>query len=112
LTELAGQRIAIGQAGSGTQVVARQLLSASGVGPGDADLVEVGGDEAAAQLMAGDVDAAFFASARVSPLLAELTADHDLIVMDFARAPAFRHALPFLSTVSLPAGTSTGCVRS
>jgi len=105
LTELAGQRIAVGQAGSGTQVVARQLLSAGGVGPGDADLVEIGGGEAAAQLMAGGVDAAFFVSARISPLLAKLTADRDLVLMDFTRAPAFRHALPFLSAVSLPAGT-------
>lgn len=105
LTDLAGQRIAIGQAGSGTQVVARQLLSVSGVGPDDADLVEIGGDEAAAQLEAGDLDAAFFVSARISPLLSRLAADHDLVLMDFNRASAFRHALPFLSAVTLPAGT-------
>lgn len=105
LTDLAGQRIAIGQPGSGTQVVARQLLSASGVGPGDADFVEIGGDEAAAQLQARDLDAAFFISARISPLLAKLAADHDLVLMDFTRALAFRYALPFLSVVSLPAGT-------
>jgi TRAP transporter TAXI family solute receptor len=105
LADLAGQHIAVGQAGSGTQVVARQLLLASGVGPEDADLVEVGGEEAAAQLTAGEVDAAFFVSAVISPLLAKLTADRDLVLMDFARAPAFRHALPFLSAVSLPAGT-------
>ena len=105
LTDLAGQRIAIGQPGSGTQIVARQLLAASGVGPGDAELVEVGGDQAAAQLEAGDLDAAFFVSARISPLLAKLAADHDLVLMDFVRAPAFRYALPFLSEVTLPAGT-------
>jgi TRAP transporter TAXI family solute receptor len=105
LTDLAGQHIAIGQPGSGTQVVARQLLSASGVGPGEADLVEVGGDEAAAQLQAGDLDAAVFVSARISPLLSKLTEDRDLVLMDFTRAPAFRYALPFLSAVTLPAGT-------
>ncbi|QEX15113.1 hypothetical protein FRZ44_03930 [Hypericibacter terrae] len=105
LTDLADQRIAIGQPGSGTQIVARQLLSASGVGPGEAELVEVGGDQAAAQLETGDVDAAFFVSARISPLLARLAANHDLVLMDFDRAPAFRYALPFLSVVTLPAGT-------
>ncbi|QEX20501.1 C4-dicarboxylate ABC transporter substrate-binding protein [Hypericibacter adhaerens] len=105
LTDLAGQRIAVGQAGSGTQVVARQLLSASGVGPEDADLVAIGGGEAAAQLQSGDLDAAFFVSARISPLLAKLAADRDLVLLDFTRAAAFRYALPFLSVVTLPAGT-------
>ena len=105
VADLAGQRIAVGQAGSGTQVVAKQLLLVGGVGPGEADLVEVGGEEAAAQLTAGEVDAAFFVSAVISPLLAKLTADRDLVLMDFTRASAFRHALPFLSVVGLPAGT-------
>jgi TRAP transporter TAXI family solute receptor len=105
LTDLAGERIAVGQAGSGTQVVARQLLSASGVGPEDAELVAIGGDEAAAQLQSGDLDAAFFVSARISPLLAKLAADRDLVLLDFTRAAAFRYALPFLSVVTLPAGT-------
>jgi TRAP transporter TAXI family solute receptor len=105
LTDLAGDRIAIGQALSGTQTIARQLLSASGIGPNDAELVEVGGDDAAAQLRDGELDAAFFVSAKISPLLAKLAADHDLVLMNVARAPAYRHALPFLSEVTLPAGT-------
>jgi TRAP transporter TAXI family solute receptor len=105
LIDLAGDRIAIGQALSGTQTIARQLLSASGIGPNDAELVEVGGDDAAAQLQDGQLDAAFFVSAKISPLLAKLAADHDLVLMSVARAPAYRHALPFLSETTLPAGT-------
>jgi hypothetical protein len=80
-------------------------LSAGGVEPADAELVEVGDDDAPSQLEAGDLDAAVFVSAQTAPLLAKLTANHDLVLMDFTRAPAFRHALPFLSVVSLPAGT-------
>jgi hypothetical protein len=55
--------------------------------------------------MTGRIDAAFSVGALIGPLLSKLTADSDLVPMGFTRASAFRHALLFLSVVSLPAGT-------
>ena len=60
LTELAGKRIAVGGAGSGTRTVARKLLAENGIDSRTATLVDLGGPEAAAALKQGTVDAAFF----------------------------------------------------
>jgi TRAP transporter TAXI family solute receptor len=107
LNELAGRRLAVGADGSGTNAVTLELLAANGLGPDDGlgtELVEVGGADAAKALLAGDLDAAFFVTARLDSYLANLLESRDLQLMSFARAKAYEKRFSQLSAVLLPEG--------
>jgi TRAP transporter TAXI family solute receptor len=61
LAGLAGRRVSLGASGSGTEVIAKRLLSVLGVDPTrDLTAVLLGVDDSAAQLAAGALDAFFF----------------------------------------------------
>jgi TRAP-type uncharacterized transport system substrate-binding protein len=57
LTELKGKRIAIGAPGSGTRVLAKTLLVASGIDDENSVFQSIGGAAAARALRAGEIDA-------------------------------------------------------
>jgi TRAP transporter TAXI family solute receptor len=103
LTDLKGQRIAVGIEGSGTRALALQLLAASGVTE-HVTLLPIGGDEAVQELLAGKVDAAFFVTARPLPQLAPLFRTKGIQLMSFAQADAFAQGFRFLSKVVMPEG--------
>jgi TRAP-type uncharacterized transport system substrate-binding protein len=103
LGKLAGRRLALGVEGSGTRVLALQLLGASGVSEGS-NLVASGGDEAVQALLTGRVDAAFFVTARPFPQLEPLLRATGIRLMSLAQADAFSQRLRFLSKVILPQG--------
>lgn len=103
LGDLAGRRLVLGVEGSGTQVLALQLLQASGVGDGP-NLLAMGGDEAVQALLKGTVDAAFFVTARPQPQLDPLLRAKQVRLMSFAQADAFAQRFRFLSKVILPEG--------
>lgn len=104
--DLRGARIAAGPEGSGTRALAVTLLAASGIGPGEAELLALSGAAAAAALEAGEVDAALFVSARASPAIERLLRAEAVALVDFAdRSDAYVAAFPFLSAVRLGAGT-------
>jgi TRAP-type uncharacterized transport system substrate-binding protein len=102
INELAGLRVAVGAAGSGTQAVARRLLLAT-LGE-RARLRDVGGTEAVEALRRGSVDAAFFAGAPDSPTVQRALALHGVRPMSIANADAYARRFPFLATVVLPRG--------
>ena len=56
--DLAGRRVAIGKEGSGTYLTAKLLFEVSEITP--AKMVEIGTDEALAQIKAGNIDAMFY----------------------------------------------------
>lgn len=56
--DLAGRRVAVGEAGSGTFLTAKLLFEISEVSP--AEMVEIGTDEALAQLKKKQIDAMFY----------------------------------------------------
>ena len=59
--------MAVGVPGSGTQVLARELLGQNLVaGPGT-ELIETGGKAAAQALLAGEIDAAIFVATPEAP---------------------------------------------
>ena len=66
LTELTGKRIAIGNPGSGTEAVARKILTDNGIQADTAGLVNLGGAKSADALLAGGVDAAMFVTSVTS----------------------------------------------
>ena len=100
---LAGRRLALGVEGSGTRVLALQLLQATGV-PEGPNLLAMGGDEAVQALLKGTVDAAFFVTARPQPQLDPLLRAKRVRLMSFAQADAFAQRFRFLSKLILPEG--------
>lgn len=109
LRDLAGWRIAVGAEGSGTRQMALELLGANGVGEGDGRgtrLSDLGGEAAAEALVAGEVDAAVFVTAKVRPRLSALLAQPGIGLMSFERAEAYLRLFPHLSSVVLPEGAA------
>jgi TRAP transporter TAXI family solute receptor len=106
LSDLAGRRIQVGPAGSGTQAVTATLLSASGVLPGDAELLELSNEEAAAELLAGSIDAAFLVVAPHSDVVAELMAaeGESVHLFDVERHLAHVRNFPYLAHTVLGEG--------
>jgi TRAP transporter TAXI family solute receptor len=118
LDDLAGRRLAIGAAGSGTRFAALHLLDAVGLVPREGSppttrpadarpvptLVDVGGREAARQLRAGEVDAAFFVASAQTGYLLELLAEPGIAIHPLERAEAIAKRYPFVHAVRLPEG--------
>jgi TRAP transporter TAXI family solute receptor len=104
LAELRGRRIAIGPEGSGTRVLARQLLSANEIEGAPTVFVDLTGPEARAALERGEIDAAFFVVAEPSPGMIGLVANGTAHLLPFPHAEAYAMRLPFLSVVRLPSG--------
>ncbi len=103
LTQLAGKRIAIGPQGSGTRVLAQEILRAGGVEK-DVELLSDGGAEAAAALREGRADAIVLVTAPESKLVRDLLREPQVKLMSFKHAEALTRIFPFLSKISLPSG--------
>jgi TRAP transporter TAXI family solute receptor len=95
---LAGKRLAIGPAGSGTNATARALIALTG---STAIPLEWTTDEAIAGLADGTIDAAFLVLAANAPLIAELAAIPDLDILTVPNVDGLARRLPFLSPVVL-----------
>jgi TRAP transporter TAXI family solute receptor len=104
LADLKGRRAAVGPPGSGTRVLALQLLEASGVGPGTARLLDIGGDDAVRGLLAGELDAAFFVTAKPMPALEPLLRAEGVRLMSFRQAEGSARRFRFLSPTVLHQG--------
>lgn len=104
LSQLKGRRIAVGPEGSGTRVLAQQLLAQNGVTADNATLVAAATADSRTALLAGEIDAAMFVIAHPLPTLEALFLDPSIELFAFERAEAYRMAFPFVSSVVLPAG--------
>jgi len=104
LPELKGKRVAVGTAGSGTHLLAMQLLSASGIKESNATLIEADSAQAATWLSQDKLDAAIFVTSPETPLINKLLKDAAIELLNFDRAPAYSHLFPFLTPVTLNEG--------
>jgi TRAP-type uncharacterized transport system substrate-binding protein len=106
LSQLAGQRIAIGPQGSGTRLLALTLLKINGIVPGGTTrLVDAGGDAAAAGLANGTLDAAFLmGDSATPPTLSKLIRTPGIRLMDFSQAAAYARRFGYLTELQLPQG--------
>ena len=111
LNALHGKRIAVGTAGSGTRALVMQLLGANGlitaggVGHDNTDLVPLGGDEALRALKAEQVDAVLLVGGADTPVIQQALRDPGIKLMSLSRADADARRFPFLTKLTLPAGT-------
>jgi hypothetical protein len=106
LSQLEGRRIAIGREGSGTRLLALQLLDANGIeAGGGTTLLPSDGLQAATQLVAGNVDAAIFSGdSATRGLMLRLLRVPGISVMNFDEASAYTRLFPYLDEIDLPPG--------
>ena len=86
LGDLRGRRVAVDAEGSGTRVLARQLLADTGIGDHDIAAVALGGGDAAQALRDDRVDAAFFVIAARSEAVQQLLTAPDVGLLGVDRA--------------------------
>lgn len=104
LTQLQGQRIAIGPEGSGTRGIALQLLSANGINPEKAELKDIGGTAATDALENNEIDTAFFVAGVDAPYIQRLLHMPDVQLVELKDAKAYERRFRFLSTVTIHEG--------
>ncbi len=111
LSELAGKRIGVGPAGSGTYAVATRMLAANGLieskptaGTPPAKLVQENVAAAAAALQKGALDAAFFVAAFDAEYILSLLNDRNVRLMSFDQHESYHRRFRFLAPVTVPAG--------
>jgi len=105
LHDLKGKKISAGIEGSGTKDLALQLLSLNGVTAENSHIIHIKDNEAAAKLLAGQIDAAFFVIAHRKDMGRKLILAPDIRLMNFRRGEAYTRRLHYLSLVKLPEGT-------
>ena len=95
---LAGTRVSIGPAGSGTNATARTLLEQSG---STAIPFEMSTDEAVQGLRDGTIDGAFLVVAANAPLVEDLVGIPGIEIMPIPNVEGYARRLPYLSPVML-----------
>lgn len=104
LSSLKGKKIVVGAEGSGTRVLAIEILRRANVTAANTTLLSIAKDDAIAGIVAGDVDAVILAFAPEAPALQELLRNPALQLMSLHEADALSRLMPYLSKVTLPAG--------
>jgi TRAP transporter TAXI family solute receptor len=105
LEELKGKRIAIGPEGSGTRLLALELLSAHGVAGPPTVLLPLGGMNAALALVSNEIDAVFVVGPAQSSAVWTMLYTPSLEIFNFTQAQAYVRRFPYLSAQTLPRGT-------
>ncbi|MFC1575156.1 TAXI family TRAP transporter solute-binding subunit [Gemmatimonadota bacterium] len=110
LGDLAGGRVSVGAAGSGTEQVARQILEAYGLTYDDVDARFLTFSESAASLRDGAIDAAIISVGypAAAVLEATTTGGARLLPMESDRTAALRERYPYYSQGVIPAGAYPG----
>ena len=102
--ELKGNRVSVGIAGSGTHLLATQLLSAAGITETNTRLIREETTQAIDSLSNGKIDAAFFVASPEAPIIRKLFAAPAVELLNFDRAAAYGRWFPFLTPVTLSEG--------
>ena len=110
LAELAGARISVGAAGSGTEQMARQILEVYGLTYDDVEARFLTFSESAASLRDGAIDAAIISVGypAAAVLEATTTGGARLIPIEAERMGALRDLYPYYSAGEIPAGAYPG----
>jgi hypothetical protein len=106
LSDFKGQRLEIGEAGSGTHSLALALLKLNGITPGDGTvLLDTVAGNAVKALLDNQVDALFVMGDSTSTdLLRQLLHTPDIHLFNFAQADAYARRVSYLNKLTLPRG--------
>jgi TRAP-type uncharacterized transport system substrate-binding protein len=107
LSQFEGKRLAVGEDGTGTQVLALELLALNGIKKGgNTKLLEIDEKEAEKELLESKIDAAFMMSDSVSSkTLHELMHKPGIRLFDFSQADAYIRRILYLNKIVLPKGS-------
>ena len=104
LAGLHGRRISIGPEGSGTRALTLELFARSGIDRRFAVMLPLNPEQAAENLLRGDIDAALISTAWESPVVQRLLATPGIGLASFPHIDAYLALFPFLTRVQVPAG--------
>ncbi len=104
LSQLKGKKVSIGNAGSGTNVLAQAILTLNEIDPSQLNLLNLNPDEAIVQLRNGEIDVAMIVLAGEAPILKAFYQLPGIRIMDFDQAEAYTRVLPYLKRVEIPRG--------
>jgi len=106
LSQFAGKKLAIGEEGTGTRVLALELLERSGIKPGGpTDLLDMDDDEAKTAMLEGKIDAVFMMSDSASvQTMRELRLSPNIWLYDFTQADAYTRRISYLHKTVIPRG--------
>jgi NMT1-like family len=105
LGPLKGKRLAVGPEGSGTRVLALKLLKANEIEGPPTTLLDLGGEDAAKELIAGSVDAVFLMGDSATPqVMRSLRGVAGIELTSFRQADGYLRKFRFLSKLTLPEG--------
>ncbi len=104
LSQLKGKKVSIGNEGSGTLALTKDLLQASGITDKEIGAQRLKPDEAIAKLSSGELDAVFIVAAAEAPILRKFYSVPGIRLMNFDQADAYTRNLTYLSKVTVPRG--------
>ncbi len=104
LPNLKGLRLAVGEEGSGTKVLALQLLELNGITEKNTRILSYGSQEAANMLLQKKLDAAIFVTTHRSPYIQPLIESRSLKLMGLERAKAYALQYHYLHVLEVPEG--------
>lgn len=105
IADLKGKKVCVGDAGSGSEVNAKQILAAAGLSYDDFNVQYLSFAEASTAMQNGTVDAAFATSALPNTAIVELSNMTEIVVVPIegATADALVAAHPFYAKTSIGA---------
>jgi TRAP-type uncharacterized transport system substrate-binding protein len=104
LAGLHGRRLSIGPQGSGTQALTLELFARSGIDRRFAVMLPLAPEQAAEQLLHGDIDAVLLSTAWESPVAQRLLAAPGIGLAGFPHTDAYVALYPYLTKLLVPAG--------
>jgi uncharacterized protein len=105
LLRLQGQRVSIGQEGSGSRDLALRLLSQVRLEPKDLLESEVAGSAIVQALRNGKIDAAIFVAAAKAPVVQTLLSTPGIYLANLKRSAALSERMPYLEARFASAGS-------
>jgi len=110
IADLRGRHVSVGDAGSGTEFNARQILEAHGITFADINVHNLGFGASADAIRDGRIDAAFVTSGAPAPAVVDLALGRPITILpvDPAAAERLIESYPFYSLYTIQAGTYSG----
>ena len=110
VADLAGKKVSVGDAGSGVEFNAREILEAYGLSFDDIEVVNASFGDSANSLREGELDAAFIVAGAPTAAVEELAenASIGLVQLDEEHIAALKDSYNFYTDAVVPAGTYAG----
>ena len=110
IADLRGKNVSVGDAGSGTEFNARQILEVYGITFNDINKQNLGFGPSADALKDNKIDAFFCVAGAPTPAVVDLAMAKDILVLDVddARAAQLARNYPFYTQFPIPSGSYRG----